>query len=108
MADNVWIDASRREDGDFEWGGGFEIEYSNWETGSPSNYSEKNCIQLTSYLTANLVKENEGFWTDVTCSRRNSVVCQKLQKFEFKDLQKVVFDEREHRRALEKTLQGGK
>jgi hypothetical protein len=103
--DNVWLDGVRREDGDFEWSDGLDIIfYTNWGRGSPSNYTEKNCIQLTSYLATNLLKEDQGYWTDVSCARKNSVVCQKLQKFEFNDLQKIVLEEREQRRELQKAL----
>jgi hypothetical protein len=56
----IWIDSS-------------ELRFSNWATGSPTRKFDKNCVQITS--DGNPI----GGWINVSCKKKNVVICQKTQ-----------------------------
>ncbi len=92
--DNVWIGAKRDNNKTFIWEDGSEMEFSNWSEGSPSEDIEINCVQMDSKFTNQLnsdeisrIQSIEGAWSDVTCKKRNLVLCQKLQAWSFPQLQ---------------------
>ncbi len=87
VVDNVWIGA-KYSSNKFKWTDGSEVSFTNWAEGSPSNTAKKACVQM--------VPEGSsmGKWVDVTCNKKNLVVCQKMQTWSLSRLQETLLDAR--------------
>jgi len=92
IVDPVWIGAKRHEDDGtkFIWDDGSEVTVSNWVTNSPSNNTEKNCVKMLSELgkIEKAGKALNGQWEDASCLTRGVAMCEKLQNWDIKYLQK--------------------
>ncbi|CAG2167545.1 unnamed protein product [Oppiella nova] len=71
IADNVWIGA-KVSNKKVTWVDGSRDEYTNWETGEPTN-ATIDCVEMESAIP------NTGKWVDVPCVKKNQVVCQTIQ-----------------------------
>ena len=109
LFDSVLLGARRKTDSgstsEFEWTDGSPIEYSNWSPGSPTNDSEKACAQLNSHLARGSMEagsskveatgNGDGLWSNVSCVKRNLVLCQKPQTWSLLQMQKNFIELRE-------------
>ena len=117
LLDNVWLGARRKTNSgstsEFEWTDGSPIEFSNWSPGSPTNDTEKACAQLSSHLSreadskaSSKVNLNEdGLWSDVSCAKKNLVLCQKPQTWSLLQLQKTIIQQREELKQTKENLE---
>jgi len=84
IADNIWIGVEYKNN-KYKWNDDSDLIFSNWEQGSPKNKTD-HCVQMIS-------DENSfGKWSDVLCTKKNLVVCQKMQTLSLTQLQKILFD----------------
>jgi hypothetical protein len=58
---------------EYIWIDGSELIFTNWATGSPTRKFDKSCVQMTS--DGNPI----GKWVNVSCKKKNIVICQKAQ-----------------------------
>jgi hypothetical protein len=84
VVDNIWIGAKYTSN-KFKWSDDSDLVFTNWAEGSPKNKTD-HCVQLNS--DENLV----GKWSDVLCSKKNLVVCQKRQTWSLSHLQEILLD----------------
>ncbi|MCC8068516.1 MAG: C-type lectin domain-containing protein [Ruminococcus sp.] len=60
---NVWLGATKGENGKFSWVTGEDAQFSNWSAGEPSNYDDtENAVMMYTYSNS-LV--NLGEWNDI-------------------------------------------
>lgn len=85
VADNTWIGLKYTTNGTYEWSDGTDFFYSNWASGSPKNDSD-HCVEIESD------EEEFGKWSDVLCTKRNLVLCEKLQLWSLERLQTTVIN----------------
>jgi hypothetical protein len=45
IAENVWLDL-KKNNNNFKWSDGSNLDFVNWLTGNPSNKSDHNCVQM--------------------------------------------------------------
>jgi len=85
---NIWIGAKRQLNCEkFEWNDGSVLEdFTNWAEGSPTGEPEKGCVYIQT------VDSNDMKWKDVSCTKENLVLCQKLPHWSNKDLQQYVLE----------------
>jgi hypothetical protein len=89
VVDTVWIGA-KYSSSKFKWTDDSELSFTNWGDGSPSNTSDKACVQM--------IPENSsvGKWVNEPCNKNNKVVCQKMQTWSLSRLQKTLLDARKY------------
>lgn len=74
VVDNIWIGLKYvTVNNDYEWSDGTELHYTNWGEGSPKNDPDY-CVQMQTEVT------DFGKWNDVTCSRKNLIICEKFNR----------------------------
>lgn len=85
VADNIWLGLKYSETNGYEWLDDTPFDYSNWADGSPKNDSS-NCVEI------HTEEELYGKWSEVACSRKNAVLCEKLQLWSLSKLQKTLMN----------------
>ncbi|XP_021959426.1 C-type lectin lectoxin-Lio2 isoform X2 [Folsomia candida] len=79
VLNSVWLDGNRFNGTQFVWADGDAMSFTNWNDGFPTNQTADNlCIDMSP--KANLMGQGAtevGKWKDVSCSKRNLVVCEK-------------------------------
>jgi hypothetical protein len=80
VVDNVWLGA-KFQDKKFSWQDGSPLSYANWTKGSPRNVPDT-CIEIDS------TPQTIGAWIDISCTKKNLVVCQKMQTWSIPVIQK--------------------
>lgn len=73
------------DDGTYRWSDETEYHYSNWAPGSPKNDPDY-CVQIQTD------DPEYGNWSDVQCSKKNAVICEKLQLWSAAYLQTTVIN----------------
>jgi hypothetical protein len=83
VVDAVWIGA-KYSSNKFKWIDDSDLSFTNWAEGSPSNTTDKTCLQM--------IPEGSsmGKWADEPCNKNNKVVCQKMQAWSLSRLQKKL------------------
>ena len=74
---NIWLSAVREVRRHFRWSRGEPIDsttFSNWAPSNPTVKRGDDCVQMLS---------PSGNWSNVDCSKKNFVVCQKPQAWRF-------------------------
>lgn len=85
IADNVWIGA-KFINSKYKWiDDDSDLTFTNWFDGSPRNLSGY-CVQMNSDIAS------VGKWVDEPCTRRNLVVCQKMQTWSEARMQQIVLN----------------
>ena len=92
IVDEVWIGA-KVSNKKVTWVDGSKDDYTNWETGKPSNISD-NCVQMQSEFP------NTGKWVDEPCSKKNQVVCQNGQTWSPNHMQQMIVEIRDYQKNL--------
>jgi len=87
VVDAVWIEA-KFSSNKFKWADDSDVRFTNWAEGSPSNTTDKACVQMVSEGSS------IGKWLDEPCSKKNLVVCQKMQSWSLSRLQKTLLNAR--------------
>ena len=89
IANNVWIGIKKTEN-TFKWLDETDVKYTNWAKDRPINNSnDYNCVEIS--LDPTLF----GKWMDSKCSKKNAVLCQKIQPWSFTRLQTILLETRE-------------
>jgi hypothetical protein len=89
LQSSLWFGLSKSSEGEYTWvDDGSKIRYSNWADDSPSNETERGCVELASHLS----KVKDGQWRDVPCEKANFVLCETLQKWSIYDMQKFILN----------------
>lgn len=83
VADNIWI-GLKYVGNAYKWSDGSQLIYTNWDSGSPKNNSSY-CVQVET-------ENNYGIWSDVLCTKKNLVVCEKVQLWSAQYLQSTVMN----------------
>ena len=87
LSANIWL-GIKYDDNEkaYKWNDGSKLVYENWVGGGPKKDS-KLCVQL-------FLEEQDnpwyGKWSEVSCSKKNLVVCQKPQDWSLSRLQKAL------------------
>jgi hypothetical protein len=89
VLNEVWIGLRKKGD-KFKWIDDSNLEYTNWATGSPSNRTDYDCVQISSEIY------QIGDWVDKPCNRKNLVICQKSPAVTLNSLQNVLMETRRH------------
>ncbi len=87
---NVWIGAQRRpgSSSEFVWNDGSSVQrFTNWAVGYPTDNVGRNCVQLRSELSRQVVNME---WVDIACTIPNWFICEKLQLWLPADVQQAV------------------
>jgi len=87
VVDAVWIGA-KYSINKFKWSDDSDLSFTNWAEGSPSNSSDKACLQMIPESSS------MGKWVDEPCNKSNKFVCQKMQNWSISRLQKTLLDAR--------------
>jgi hypothetical protein len=100
IAENVWL-GLKKDNNNFKWSDGSNLDFANWLTGNPSNKSDHNCVQM--------LPESSpiGKWSDITCNKKNIAVCQKNAILSLTLLSKILLETKDElevtKRILEET-----
>ncbi len=88
IVENGWL-GLKKNNNNFKWSDGSNLDFANWLTGSPSNKSDHNCVQM--------LPESSpiGKWSDIPCIKKNIVVCQKIPTISLTILHKMLLETRE-------------
>lgn len=81
---NIWIGLEHHKGAIYKWSDGTKFTYKNWAPGSPKNQSQY-CVQMELFN-----EKNYGIWSDVLCTLKNVVLCEKKQLRSRLHLQKMV------------------
>jgi hypothetical protein len=87
VVDSVWIGA-KYSSNKFKWADDSDLSFTNWDNGSPSNTTDKACVQMIAEGSS------MGKWITEPCSKSNKVVCQKMQTWSVSLMQKTLLDAR--------------
>jgi hypothetical protein len=85
IVDNIWL-GLKSNNKQFKWTDGSEMSYTNWMTGSPSNKTDHNCVQMVPDSSS------IGQWADVMCNKKSLAVCQKSPKVTLNFLHKKFLE----------------
>ncbi|OXA48061.1 uncharacterized protein LOC110855457 [Folsomia candida] len=93
VLNSVWLDGNRFNDTQFVRADGDAMSFTNWNDGFPTNQTADNlCIDMSPKKDLMGVGATEnGKWKDVSCSKRNLVVCEKKPMLTVSDLRDIVF-----------------
>lgn len=83
---NVWIGLEHQVNTTYSWSDGTKFIYKNWAPGSPKNESGY-CVQ---WETDN--GEQFGNWSDVSCTEKKVVLCEKIQLWSLLRLQETIMN----------------
>lgn len=82
VADDVWI--GLKYVGKFyQWADNSPLQYTNWADGSPKNNADYCVLMRMEHL-------EKGLWSDEKCTKRNAVICEKMQVLSMARLQNAV------------------
>lgn len=88
VVDNVWLGAKNTSNSiqhhDFYWKNGKNLSFSNWANGYPKNHSTDTCVQVEAD------EDVRGKWSNVPCTRKNAVVCEKAQTWTLSKMQSLL------------------
>jgi hypothetical protein len=94
--ENVWIGVSKEElKTGFTINNGTYAKYTNWANGRPSDFLERNCVDIKSPFSKVHDKTQEnlnGLWEDVSCDKNNLVLCQKMQTWTLSQVQRLFYE----------------
>jgi hypothetical protein len=79
IVDNIWLGAKKLNNNLFKWIDGSDMKYSNWEEKNPSNDLKIECVEMKSKFSYFASETSEGKWANVPCTKKNLIVCQKMQ-----------------------------
>jgi hypothetical protein len=96
IVENVWL-GLKKNNNNFNWSDGSNLDFTNWLTGNPSNKSDHNCVQMLSESS------HIGKWSDITCNKMNVAICQKNPTLSLTFLHKILL---ENKKELEETKKG--
>jgi hypothetical protein len=85
IVDNVWIGLIRN-DNQFEWKDGSEIDFTFWAEENPTNKPDHDCVQMIPDSSP------MGQWADQSCNKKNLIVCQKAQNMTLSFLRKIQLE----------------
>jgi hypothetical protein len=87
IVENVWFGLIKNNN-NFKWSDGSNLDFANWLTGNPSNKSDHNCVQM--------LPESSpiGKWFDSPCIKKNVAVCQKILTISLTFLHKILLETR--------------
>jgi hypothetical protein len=97
ISENVWL-GLKKNDNNFKWSDGSNLEFANWLTGNPSNKSDHNCVQV--------LPESSpiGKWSDITCNKKNVAICQKIPTLSLTLLHKMYLETKKELEDRKQTL----
>lgn len=106
VLNSVWLDGNRFNGTQFVWADGDAMSFTNWNDGFPTNQTADNlCIDMSPKKDLMGVGATEnGKWKDVSCSKRNLVVCEKKPMLTVSDLRDIVFQLRSNPGKTKKPL----
>lgn len=85
VVDYVWLGLKYSEDNGYQWSDDTPFDFSNWAAGSPKNDSAY-CVEV------HTEEEDYGKWSEVLCSKKNLVLCEKLQPWPSSKVQKTLMN----------------
>jgi len=83
VVDNVWLGAKIDHEGLYKWEDNSNLSYSNWANGRPQNVSD-HCVEFVSE------EPMLGKWIDVSCKKKNLVLCQRMPTWTLPRLQEAM------------------
>ncbi len=86
VVDNLWLGGHLVTGGGnaFQWKDGSNFTFANWASGNPKNNPSDNCIQM------NADEEVRAKWTNVPCTKKNLVVCERKQTWSNAKMQEII------------------
>jgi len=87
VVDTIWIGA-KYSNIKFIWTDNSDLSFTNWAAGSPSNNANKGYVQMMP--DGSLM----GKWADELCTKKNLIVCERMQSWVIFDLQKSLLASR--------------
>jgi hypothetical protein len=85
VVDAVWIGV-KYSSNKFKWIDDSDLSFTYWVDASPSNTTDKACVQIIAEGSS------MGKWANEPCNKNNKVVCQKMQTWSLSRLQKTLLD----------------
>jgi len=91
LYDNIWLGLKFDETrDDFYWRDGRAVNYHNWAPGFPREINDTDrCVEMRP--PNNLVR-SPSLWYDVSCRKRNLVVCQKKPSWTIDEIAKEIVE----------------
>jgi hypothetical protein len=83
VVDNVWLGAKIDHEGLYKWEDNSDLSYSNWANGRPQNVSD-HCVEFVSE------EPMLGKWIDVSCKKKNLVLCQRIPMWTLPKIQETM------------------
>jgi hypothetical protein len=98
IVENVWL-GLKKNNNNFKWSDGSNLDFANWLTGNPSNKSDHNCVQM--------LPESSpiGKWSDITCNKKNVGICQKNPTLSLTLLNKILLETKKELEETKKELE---
>lgn len=84
IVDNVWI-GLQNVNGTYRWSDGSKFQYSNLRKDNLKS-DESHCVQIQTESS------KFGQWSEESCSKKNGVICEKIQKWSLDQLQTAVMN----------------
>lgn len=103
----LWLGLTRDQDSlhDFYWESGKTVQFSNWGPEFPSNNSGRGCVEMMSENSLRQeISAATGDWHDVTCSKGNWVLCEKIPPWSVGDMINGILDLQYEQRRLREDI----
>ena len=86
VVDNLWLGGHLVTGGKqvFQWKDGSNFTFTNWASGNPKNNPSDTCVQM------NGDEEVRAKWTNVPCTKKNLVVCERKQAWSNAKMQEII------------------
>ncbi len=88
----------KKNNNNFKWSDGSNLDFANWLTGNPSNKSDRDCVQM--------LPESSpiGKWSDITCNKKNVAICQKIPTLSLTFLHQIYLETKKELEDRKQTL----